>query len=438
MTSILLTGASGVVGAAVLRRLASHRVTALTYRAAVPGRTVRGDVTRPWLGLSRARYAELAGGTDVVLHCAGSTDFSADDDTMRAQNIRGTEQIVRFAADAGARLVFASTAFVARHDLARPARNGDLGNTVDPRRYLASKLAAEEAVRRSGLPAAIARISVVIGDSAGGETSRFQGLHSTTSAIMRNLLPVLPFIPGAPVDVLPRDLVAEALAALALAPPAVPTHDQQPDDQQTDDQQPDGQQHDGRQRDDQEAGGQQRDGRRQRDNQRADGQQRAGEYWITAGDAAPTVQRLVDLVLARCGVLGLPVTVPRFAPPAMVERVIRPVFVDPLPARHRRRFANLMALASLFDDGGRFPSDLGTMPGGPPAPTAALVERAFVASLDYQARAEGLIPPTLIPRPAGPARIPDRGRSTRTSTQRVPEQRGFDDGEPMVLQASPV
>ncbi|MEN3610691.1 SDR family oxidoreductase [Plantactinospora sp. ZYX-F-223] len=364
MTSILLTGASGVVGAALLHRLAGHRVTALTYRAEVPGRAVRGDVTRPWLGLHRSRYAELASSVDVVLHCAGVTDFTADDDTMRTQNVRGTEQIVRFAADAGARLVFSSTAFVARHELARPARTEEPGGTVDPRRYLASKLAAEEVVRRSGLPAAIARISVVIGDSAGGETSRFQGLHSTTSAIMRSLLPVLPFSPGATVDVLPRDLVAEALVALAL-PPTPSTGP-------------------------------------------------AAEYWITAGAAAPTVQRLVDLVVARCGELGLPVSLPRFAPPAMVERVIRPVFIDPLPAKQRRRFANLMALASLFDGAGPFPTGLGTIPGGPPAPTAALIERAFVASVDYQARTEGLI----------------------TAAQ-IPEQGGLEDGKPMVLKADP-
>ncbi|MEO3926577.1 SDR family oxidoreductase [Micromonosporaceae bacterium B7E4] len=386
MTSILLTGASGVVGAALLHRLAGHRVTALTYRAEVPGRAVRGDVTRPWLGLHRGRYAELAASVDVVLHCAGVTDFSADDDTMRTQNVRGTEQIVRFAADAGARLVFSSTAFVARHESARPARAEEPGGTVDPRRYLASKLAAEEVVRRSGLPAVIARISVVIGDSAGGETSRFQGLHSTTSAIMRSLLPVLPFSPDATIDVLPRDLVAEALVALALPP--TPSGDPAPT-----------------------SGG---PGPVSAGPAPEDRAGPATEYWITAGAAAPTVQRLVDLVVARCGELGLPVSLPRFAPPAMVERVIRPVFIDPLPAKQRRRFANLMALASLFDGAGRFPTGLGTIPGGPPAPTTALIERAFVASVDYQARTEGL-----------------------TTAAQVPEQGGLDDGKPMVLKADP-
>ncbi|MDW5330136.1 SDR family oxidoreductase [Plantactinospora sp. KLBMP9567] len=412
MTSILLTGASGVIGAALLHRLAGHRVTALTYRAEVPGRAVRGDVTRPWLGLHRGRYAELAASVDVVLHCAGVTDFSADDDTMRTQNVRGTEQIVRFAADAGARLVFSSTAFVARHELARPARAEEPGGTVDPRRYLASKLAAEEVVRRSGLPAAIARISVVIGDSAGGETSRFQGLHSTTSAIMRSLLPVLPFSPGATIDVLPRDLVAEALVALALPPtpstglaptsgaaappstaPAPPSGDPASGYPAS------------------TSGG---PGPVSGGPAPADRTGPVAEYWITAGAAAPTVQRLVDLVVARCGELGLRVSLPRFAPPAMVERVIRPVFIDPLPAKQRRRFANLMALASLFDGAGRFPTGLGTIPGGPPAPTTALIERAFVASVDYQARTEGL-----------------------TTAAQVPEQGGLDDGKPMVLKADP-
>ncbi|HET6212391.1 MAG TPA: SDR family oxidoreductase [Micromonosporaceae bacterium] len=334
MGSILLTGASGVVGAAVLRRLAGKDVVALTYRGEVAGRAVRGDITRPRLGLDRHGYAELARGVDAVVHCAGVTDFTADDAAIHAQNVRGTEQITRFAIDAGARLVLSSTAFVDRLDRAAPAHGG----SVSAARYLESKLAAEDVVGRAGLPAAIARISIVIGDSVDGAMSRFQGIHNTSAAVLRNLLPVLPFAAQTTVDMLPRDLVADALVALA-GPAAA-----------------------------------------------------GGVYWITSGLAAPEIQRMVELAVHRADQLGFAVWPPRFVPPAMVNRVIRPVFVDSLPPAQRRRFDNLMALVTLFDGAAPFPCSLGTVPGGPPAPDAAQIERAFLASIDHLARTLGLVP----------------------------------------------
>src|SRR3712207_8286898 len=35
--------------------------------------------------------------------------------------------------------------------------------------------------------------------------------------------------------------------------------------------------------------------------------------------------------------------------PILVERLFRPVFIDPLPRRDRRRFDELMAMSALFD-----------------------------------------------------------------------------------------
>ena len=52
--TILLTGASGVLGQALLPRLAGNDVVCLTHRRPVDGaslRSVRGDLTRPGLAL---------------------------------------------------------------------------------------------------------------------------------------------------------------------------------------------------------------------------------------------------------------------------------------------------------------------------------------------------------------------------------------------------
>lgn len=51
---ILVTGASGLVGSSLLRKL--DDTIALTHRKPVGTAFVHGDVTRPWLGLHPADY----------------------------------------------------------------------------------------------------------------------------------------------------------------------------------------------------------------------------------------------------------------------------------------------------------------------------------------------------------------------------------------------
>jgi len=326
MSVILLTGASGAVGAAVLAAAPKGRVVALSHRGAVAGRTVAGDITATRLGLDRPAYAALADEVDTVVHCAGATDFTAPADELRALNVDGARHVVAFAADARARLLFASTAFVTRHAMAaRMARP-----------YLETKLAAEQIVRAAALPGAIARIAVVMGDSRTGWMSRFQGLHSTVDVILRNLLPVLPFAAEAPIDALPCDVVARAMLTIADGPLTAPPRD----------------------------------------------------HWLTAGDAALTIEHMVDLTAERGTALGLTVGRPRFVGPALIDRVVRPVYIDPLPPPRRRKFDNLMSLASLFDQAPPFPSTLGELVA---APTNADLATAFAATVDFLAARRGLV-----------------------------------------------
>jgi len=80
--TVLLTGASGVVGHAVARRLGDLDVVGLVHRSPVCGpnvTTARGDVARPMLGLAEQAYAELAAKVDAVIHCAAITDLGRRD-----------------------------------------------------------------------------------------------------------------------------------------------------------------------------------------------------------------------------------------------------------------------------------------------------------------------------------------------------------------------
>ena len=61
--AVLLTGASGVVGRAVLRRLRGLDVVCLVHRSPVCGpnvTAVRGDIAEPMLGLAEEVYLDLA------------------------------------------------------------------------------------------------------------------------------------------------------------------------------------------------------------------------------------------------------------------------------------------------------------------------------------------------------------------------------------------
>src|SRR5215471_6867037 len=202
--TVLLTGASGVVGRALLPRLRDFDVVCLVHRSPVSGpnvTTVHGDITQPMAGLTRHVYAGLAAKVDAIIHCAAVTDFNRTDGSLEATNVAGTKHMAAFAAAANAVLYHVSTAFV------HTTTDGELGRTAVG--YALSKSAGEEVVRSSGVPHVIFRPSVVIGDSVTGEIAAFQGLHQVAAGIVAGIVPMIPFDPSWPVDFVPVDLVAE-------------------------------------------------------------------------------------------------------------------------------------------------------------------------------------------------------------------------------------
>src|ERR1700758_407059 len=183
--TVLLTGASGVVGRALLPRL-DLDVVCLVHRSPVSGphvTTVPGDIAKPMLGLAAQAYAELAAKVDAVIHCAAVTDFGRTDGSLEATNIAGTEHVAAFAAAANAVLYHVSTAFV------HTTVDGDRGRTAIG--YASSKSAGEQVVRSSGVPHVILRPSVVIGDSDTGEIAAFQGLYRVAAGLFTRVVPLI-------------------------------------------------------------------------------------------------------------------------------------------------------------------------------------------------------------------------------------------------------
>ena len=292
--TVLLTGASGVVGRALLPRLRDFDVVCLVHRSPVSGpnvTTVPGDVAEPMFGLAEPAYAELAARVDAVIHCAAVTSFNRIDGSLEATNVTGTEHVAAFAATAGAVLYHVSTAFV------DTTADGDRGRTAVG--YAASKSAAEDVVRSSGVPHVILRPSVVIGDSVTGEIAAFQGLHQVAAGLFAGIVPMIPFDPSWPIDFIPADIVADAIACLV------------------------------------------------------EHRVSEGEFWLSAGEQALRLDEGVAVAVELAGDLGVRVDVPRFVPPEMFDRLIGPVFLDALPGKIRRNVLRMLEFFTTYLQSGQ-------------------------------------------------------------------------------------
>ena len=287
--TVLLTGASGVVGGGLLQRLRDLDVVCLVHRSPVSGPNVTGvpgDVVKPMFGLAEQAYAELAAKVDAVIHCAAITDFIRIDGRLEATNIAGTEHVAAFAAAANAVLYHVSTAFV------HTTVDGDRGRTAIG--YASSKSAAEQVVRSSGVPHVILRPSVVIGNSVTGEIAAFQGLHKVVAGIFAGIVPMIPFDPAWPIDFVPADVVADVIACVV------------------------------------------------------ENRVSVGEFWICAGEKALRLDEGVAVAVEFARGMGVSVDMPRFVPPDTFDRLIGPVFLDALPGKIRRNVVRMLEFFTTY------------------------------------------------------------------------------------------
>jgi len=287
--TVLLTGASGVVGRALLRRLRDLDVVCLVHRSPVSGPNVTtavGDIAEPRLGLAEHAYEKLAAKVDAVIHCAAVTDFNRTDGSLEATNVAGTKNVAAFAASANAVLYHVSTAFV------DTTVDGDRGRTAIG--YASSKSKAEEIVRSSGVPHVIFRPSVVIGDSGTGEIAAFQGLHQVAAGMFAGIVPLIPFDPGWPIDFVPADVVADAIVCVV------------------------------------------------------ENRVSEGEFWISAGGKALRLDEGVAIAVELARGLGVSIDMPQFVPPEMFDRLIGPVFLDALPGKIRRNVLRMLEFFTTY------------------------------------------------------------------------------------------
>lgn len=273
---------------------------------------VHGDLTAPFIGLSESDYADIVRDSDRIVHAGALTNFAAPVADICRSNVAGTRRVVEMARAAEVPLVHVSTAFVDRRTRCiscstRLEADDDPDETSPSdgaEMYLNSKREGEEIVRDADIPHVIARPSIVLGDSRTGEIADFQGLHVMAGLVVEGKLPMLPAQPDGRVDFLPRDVVAAAIGGLA------------------------------------EAGWSE------------------GEYWVTAGERAPTIEQVLDAAERFASRIGKEPSRPRIMAPDTVDRLIRPVFLDKLPEKVAHRLELLFALVPLANTAEPFRSSV--------------------------------------------------------------------------------
>ena len=194
---ILLTGATGFLGAHLLRELlaatdariwclvrardeseALQRIAQAAERyelpAPPPGRVapLPGDLARPGLGLPDARFRALARDVDVIYHPGALVNFIYPYQELRAANVAGTREVIRLAGESrGIPVHYVSTTAVLAglgvEGTREVTEETPLGYPEQLRMgYVETKYVAEELVRnagRAGLPVAIYRPLDIVG-----------------------------------------------------------------------------------------------------------------------------------------------------------------------------------------------------------------------------------------------------------------------------------
>lgn len=163
--TILVTGATGLVGS---RLLQSFITSGIESRALVrPGKEIPAGVARIDGDLFDAASLEKAvTGVSAIVHLAAVFRTQNESDIWRA-NLDGTRNLIAAAKTHAphVRFIMASTGLVYDENATHPGREDD---AVNPKlAYPASKVAAENELRVSGLNWSILRLPFVYGDGDG-------------------------------------------------------------------------------------------------------------------------------------------------------------------------------------------------------------------------------------------------------------------------------
>ena len=328
-----MTGASGVIGRAVLDELRGVDTIGLVHSSADPpdaDEILRGDLAEPRFGLDADRWRALEGEVDAIVHSGALTQWGQPRERYEAINVGGTRQVIELAQASGAPVHLLSTIFVLAHTKADAPLSA--GNLVEE--YIRSKVESERLLAESGVPHSVYRPTNLVGDSRTGASSEPQIVQALSDFIARGRAPYFPMHSGNLVDIAPLDAVSIPVAR------AVETEDL------------------------------------------------GHAWWIAYGAEAMTVETALDVVIEHAATLGR--DVPRA--PVVDPREELPVPLDEIPATARAFVKVGIDVSEVtYASGGVLPSSLAELRERYGVPPASDVE-AFRRSLDYWAEQRGRRP----------------------------------------------
>ncbi len=241
--SYFVTGGTGFIGQNLIKLLLKRRgkiyvlvrkgsLEKLEYasslrwgsaaRKVVP---VKGDLTKPYLGVAPAMRKKLEGKIDHVFHLAAIYDLAADEASQQAANIDGTRNAIRFAEKVKAKR-FHHVSSIAAAGLYPGTFTEDMFEEAigleNP--YFRTKHDSEGLVRQNcKIPWRIYRPGIVVGDSETGRIDKIDGPYYFFKLIqkMRRALPAwMPTLglEGGRLNIVPVDYVVKAMDHLAHKP----------------------------------------------------------------------------------------------------------------------------------------------------------------------------------------------------------------------------
>ena len=216
--TILITGATGLLGREVLTRLLTEHPDAqllvlvrdrvrwaLTSRG-IPGAdrrvvTIRGDVRTLGADLDPANRARIAQRVTAVIHLAADTTFSRSLADARAANTNGTRNVLDLVSHRGdVRFAYVSTAFVAGRRTGTIHEDAGSSDAGWVNAYEQSKYEAESLVRESDTDWVILRPSTIVCDSPLGGVTQFNAVHRALRLYRDGLAAMMPGVDGSTVD----------------------------------------------------------------------------------------------------------------------------------------------------------------------------------------------------------------------------------------------